>query len=93
MAKLTKAQNKAINEILEKFDFKKTHGLFNLMGWTYFDGQPSIERLKKSAKSLLESAIEHKYAESGRFIAQYFKGDNELTLSVKFDDSTVYVGE
>ena len=97
---MTTKQKEAIENLIEEFDFEKAHALFMIMGWRYFDSgiAPSIERMKQTAKELLEAAVidgtrrgNSSYFESGRFKATYSPLDKELELALVFDYSMAYV--
>ena len=98
MPKLTKNEENAIESLIDTFDFEKAHALFHTMGWTYFDGPPSVARLEQSGRELLEHAIEianknpnTNWVSSGRFRATYRVADNELELELIFDSKIVHI--
>ena len=97
---LTEKEQNKVEELLEQFDFEKAHALFNIMGWTYWDGAPNVERLRLAAKNLLEEVLENvkkdpdrNWIESGRFRAEYHEGNNELGLKLIFEEKSLYLGD
>lgn len=58
--RIIEQENKMIDEIIENFDFEKCEITMKTLGWSWaFDrNTPTIERLKESARSRLQSAIE-----------------------------------
>lgn len=88
----------AIEEILATFNFEIVHTHMALTGWTYFDSPltPTIERLKDTARELLEKAAEKNTTsiKGGGFEATMFRSKvepSELTLAFIATETTAYV--
>jgi hypothetical protein len=80
---------KQIDEIMEEFDFKKVHSVMKYVDWRWVkDGDddfemeiPNIERMKETARRLLEESAEkdrEEYASiaTGGFKATRYPGDH-----------------
>ena len=92
MRKLTDIETKAVNRIINTFDFSRAQGLFALMGYTYYEGEtPTVNMLKETARSLLTSVIVHEsnWVESGRFLASH--ECDELELRLVFDNNVTHL--
>ena len=87
----TKLRNK-IDDIMENFDFERVHKVMDVIGWRWvfaLNGIPSVEELKKTAKTLLVSACKEKTTVStGGFKAIY----EESSKWDDDDDKDPYVG-
>ena len=89
MIVLTESEKLRLNEIIKKFNFNRVYKCMNGMNWEWGSskGVPTIIEIKKSAKSLLISAIEHiRKKESvrigtGGFQVEYSKEVDLLELS------------
>ncbi len=83
-AKKTKvmAQATIINELLEKFDFKKVHAYLVLSNSKY---QPTIEELKETARRLLEAP--ENFIGSAGFFAINYPNDTSLIFSIAYETS------
>ena len=54
-----KTKHELIEEILESFDFEKTHSTMKLLNWTWRDeGVPSVRSIKESAVRLLSDCYD-----------------------------------
>lgn len=87
---------KAIDQVIDTFDFEKVHIYMALTGWTYHDSgktTPTIEDLKKLARRLLAEVAgsQTQWASTGGFRADFFRDPEELTLSFVAVESAVYV--
>lgn len=86
------SKEKHIECILENFDFVKVYNVMYNLGWTWYDSDntPTINRLKESAKKLLEDVYNYDtddvyYLSSGGFKAT--KKDNFLELEFVIEDT------
>ena len=89
---------KAIDELVENFDFEKVQAYMALTGWTYCGAgktTPTIEDLKKTARyALSELANNHdRWVATGGFRADLYKDKDSVELSLSFVavEDTVYV--
>lgn len=86
---MKKKDIKAIDEILQEFDFEKVHKVMKFLKWqwAFTNGIPNIEDMKKLAKDLLTRVCEEKTSctGTGGFTARrYEKG----ILSLEFNVTT-----
>lgn len=77
-------------EILEWFDFEKVHRTMVALNWTWstMSGSeiPSIEEIKRTARSLCSDSYENKTnIASGGLWAKYNEKRDELTLEFKVE--------
>ena len=88
---MKKKEKQAIEDILQDFDFERVYAAMEALEWTWFDSKgktSSIKALKKTAKEVLENAVNEKTTIStGGFHAEYDKnkGSSFLTLSFYVD--------
>lgn len=92
------SEQKAIDEIMEEFDFKAVHTHMALVGWTYFDSPktPTIARLEQTARSSLERSLtkDTTYIKSGGFRASASRSKedpSELTLEFILTETSAYL--
>jgi hypothetical protein len=94
-------QLKAIDEVMESFNFEKVHAFMTLTKWSWRDeGVPDINKLKSTARYLLEGVMNSSLLSSssatGGFIATKFNyGGNDsesytLTFYVESCSRTAY---
>lgn len=77
MQELTTAQRKAIDYVLDEFDFEKVHRIMKLLDWKWWEGDaayklfsiPTIPRLRKTAREALMMVEEGGMGGTGGFIA------------------------
>jgi hypothetical protein len=89
---------KAIDNIIDTFDFEKVHAYMTLTGWKYWNtfGVPTVGELKATARRLLKRVTEQevKWIESGGFRAELYECTEdpmELTLAFIIVQDSVYV--
>ena len=76
-----------IEEIMDQFDFERTHKVMKFLGWSYAGrGVPSIDEIKKNARERLEAVLEENVSasSSGGFVARKTHGEHEDWLSLDF---------
>jgi len=85
---------KAVEGILERFDFERVHAYMVLTGWKWLDNAPTIEDIKCSAASLLYSVIDWQDRNpknegvcngTGGFYAYRFKWDGRNHFKLTFE--------
>ncbi len=89
---LEKSDKMRIKHIMTNFDFKKVHKVMSLIKWEWWDSDvgisiPTIIKIKKNAKSLLEETLKHGIIHkidtsisSGGFKAEYIIENDKLHL-------------
>ena len=101
LGRLKKEQQDCIQKLIDKMDFVEIQAAMKQMGWKYFDSDcpPSVERLKFSARSVLEGVLGGEDSTeyySGGFLARYHGGAPEigepamLSLHFVLQDNFVY---
>jgi hypothetical protein len=93
---MTDEYQKAIDLLIDTFDFEKVHIYMALTGWTYRDSgktTPSIEDLKKTARGLLEEIAisQSRWGMTGGFRVDIYRDPVELSLSFVAVEDSVYV--
>lgn len=89
---------KQTDEIMDKFDFGLVRNMFEENDWTYHGESrtPSIEELRKAARSVIRGATYDRHCSCGRFTAICTEDTDEkrLRLSLMFiwslDEGEVY---
>lgn len=81
-------REKYIEDIMENLDWVKIQNVMRFLNWTWFgdDEPPSIAKMMKNVRELIDSLDEHKSKEvgSGGFVVS---GDKEHGYSVHFQVS------
>lgn len=91
---MTDKYQKAIDLLIDTFDFEKVHIYMALSGWTYSEKTtPTVEDLKKTARYLLNEVANSQVAWSatGGFRVDLFQDPVELSLSFIAVEDSVYV--
>ena len=84
---MTEKQQKAIDDIMDNFDFHKVHLVMDFMNWQWKNaGVPDVSELKKLARRLLRDSINEKtMVSTGGFVATYEEHDEVgIALDLKF---------
>ncbi len=87
MMNINKREQELINEVFENFDFNEVHKVMKLMNWKWVSYDtykvPSLEKIKKSAQTRIENAIEvakqNKYKHRE---VEYFSSSGGIKASV-----------
>jgi len=80
-------KEKAINEIIEEFDFEKVKKVMELLEWTWHDvGIPSIGKLVKTAEKLLNDCFDKCLDNK----ADYFVGTGGFMVRAFYDKKEIY---
>jgi len=80
---MKKWQKKAIEEIMDNFDFEKVHNAMVFMNWTWsFNKTPTVDELKETAHHLLCEICEgdSEFIETGGFFIYIFRKEHILRL-------------
>jgi len=69
------SKEKAIETVMENFDFERVHKAMEAVGWSYFsaEGTPEIASLKQTARKLLQDVADDRRiteAATGGFSAE-----------------------
>ena len=82
---MKKKQQKAIDKIMDWFDFSKVHQTMVALEWKLSsaeDGIPTEPEIRETARRLMEDAINKKVSiGTGGFRVHYDKKDDMITLS------------
>ena len=82
---MKKKQQKAIDKIMDWFDFTKVHRTMVALEWKWVsaeDGIPTEPEIRETARRLMEDAIKDKISiATGGFRVHYDKKDDFISLS------------
>ena len=80
---------KAIARCMKDFDFNKVYAAMSTVKWVYFDGPPTLERIKECALSLLRDLGKQDYVmcSTGGFVATLDVENNCVKLSFELESS------
>ena len=82
---MKKKQQKAIDKIMDWFDFSKVHQTMVSLEWKWVsaeDGVPTEPEIRETARRLMEDAIKDKISiATGGFRVHYDKKDDFISLS------------
>ena len=82
---MKKKQQKAIDKIMDWFDFSKVHQTMVALNWKWVsaeDGIPTEPEIRETARRLMEDAIKDKISiATGGFRVHYDKKDDFISLS------------
>ena len=53
---MTQEQAQTIGQVLDRFDFQKVHTYMKSVGWKWWDAEPTLDDLKRTAARLLVEA-------------------------------------
>lgn len=93
---MTDEYQKAIDLLIDTFDFEKVHIYMALTGCTYHDSgktTPTIEDLKKTARYLLTEVVNspNQWVATGCLRVDLYQDPVELSLSFIAVEDSVYV--
>lgn len=92
---MTDEQNKAVNEIMDWFDFEKVHKTMRVLRWKWSgteEGVPLLGEIKQRARQLLVQSIEENTTIStGGFRATYSHYENHLNLEFILSECESYI--
>jgi hypothetical protein len=87
---MTEEQHKAVNDIMDWFDFEKVHKVMKYLRWNWVsaeDGIPYLGEIKSQARDLLTRSIqEGQGLGTGGFQVTYLPHENYLKLEFIVSD-------
>ena len=86
---MKKWEKKAIEEIMNEFDFERVHDVMDFLDWDWgFMGVPSVDIIKKEAKRLMQDLCNGSsgYIATGGFWVYIHRKEHILNLMFAVED-------